>query len=218
MWHSEPHELFWQLHDIVENELWSPIGFSLGNFSWEHRLVSSYGWSFVCGNDTGIFVLFFDYFTVFKHYPDHIRKWFIVLLWLDIFHTTFCSIYQAILYRYVCYYVILMVYSNGYVCRQPISLLLWVFGVEYLPIICKKCGKISFSSKKWILELIKTLSCDHSKYLSWCVECVSVVRKLNFLSAILRNIPKCYVFTPFCHNTHVNWLKPCHSATLNHLL
>ena len=29
-----------------------------------------------------------------------------------------------------------------------------------------------------------------------------------FISHFLRTIPKCYVFTPFCHYTHVNWLKP----------
>ena len=39
-----------------------------------------------------------------------------------------------------------------------------------------------------------------------------------FYQPFLRNIPNCYVFSPFCHNTHVNWLKPCHLATLNHLL
>ena len=31
--------------------------------------------------------------------------------------------------------------------------------------------KVSFSGKNWNLELIETLSCDHSDYLSWCVEC-----------------------------------------------
>ena len=38
-----------------------------------------------------------------------------------------------------------------------------------------------------------------------------------FYQPFSRNIPKCYIFTPFCHNTHVNWLKPCHLATLSHL-
>ena len=39
-----------------------------------------------------------------------------------------------------------------------------------------------------------------------------------FYQSFLRNIPKCYVFTPFCYYTHVNWLKPCHLATHNHVL
>ena len=80
---------------------------------------------------------------------------------------------------------------------------------------CKKCGKISFYTKKWNLELIKTFHVTtlitHHDVLN-----ISVVKNLNVLSAILRNIPKCYIFTPFCPNTHVNWLKPHHLATLNH--
>ena len=39
-----------------------------------------------------------------------------------------------------------------------------------------------------------------------------------FISHFWENIPKCYVFTPFCYYTHVNWLKPCHLATHNHVL
>ena len=46
----------------------------------------------------------------------------------------------------------------------------------------------------------------------------SVVKKLNVLSAIFEKYPKMLHFQPFCHNTHLNWLKSCHLDILNHLL
>ena len=45
---------------------------------------------------------------------------------------------------------------------------------------------------------------------------VSVIRSWIFDQPFLHNIWKCYMLTPFCHNTHVNWLKCCHVPTLNH--
>ena len=41
---------------------------------------------------------------------------------------------------------------------------LWEKKVECLPAIGKKCFKISFSGKKWNLQLIESLSYDHSNY------------------------------------------------------
>ena len=35
---------------------------------------------------------------------------------------------------------------------------------------------------------------------------ISVIKSRIFDQSFLRNIWKCYMLTPFCHNTHVNWL------------
>ena len=45
---------------------------------------------------------------------------------------------------------------------------------------------------------------------------VSLIKSWIFGQAFLQNIWKCYMLTPVCHNTHVNWLKCCHVPTLNH--
>ena len=102
--------------------------------------------------------------------------------------------------------------------------------------ICNISCQILFSSKKWNLWLFSILSCYHLHYLSWCLEYVchkkfnlsspffschgtfsiSVIKSRIFDQSFLRNIWKCYMLTPFCLNTHVNWLKCCHVTTLNH--
>ena len=77
--------------------------------------------------------------------------------------------------------------------------------------------QFSFSNKKWNLELIKTLPCDQSTYLSWCVECFCGQKVECFISNFWE-CPKMLHFHTFCHNAHVYCLKPCHLATFNHLL
>ena len=47
---------------------------------------------------------------------------------------------------------------------------------------------------------------------------VFVVKKLNVLPAIFEKYPKIISFHTFFYNTHVNWLKSCHLATLYHFL
>ena len=46
---------------------------------------------------------------------------------------------------------------------------------------------------------------------------VSMDKKLNVLPAVFEKYPKMLLFYTFSHITHMNWLKPCHLATLDHL-
>ena len=45
---------------------------------------------------------------------------------------------------------------------------------------------------------------------------ISVIKSRIFDWPFVRHIWKCYMLTPFCHNTHVKWLKCSHVTTLNH--
>ena len=87
---------------------------------------------------------------------------------------------------------------------------------ECLLVIHNKCGKISFSGKKSNLELIKTLSCDHSNYLSWCVECFCD-QKVEYFTSHFWQISQNATFLHFIPHYPNELNKTCHLATLNNL-
>ena len=120
-----------------------------------------------------------------------------------------------------------------YVFILFVTLHMWI---DYNPVIwlllttCHNIWSLSVR-KKWNVykpfETNVTISCfltkseiqnwSKSYHVTILITChdvwsVSVTKMFNVLPAVFQTYPKILLFYTFCHNTHMNWLKPCHLA------
>ena len=132
-----------------------------------------------------------------------------VFLWPKswIFYQLFLTNIPKCDFFYTPYHITHMIWLNPVIllllitCHNMWNPCVWE-KVESFLAICNKCSKNSFSDKKWNVELIKTLSCEHSNYLSQSVECL--VKKLNILVITFEKYLKMWLFYPVQQVSYVS--------------